>query len=131
MQVTSLLSRASDPHAHEHQHEPDESCASCGHEHEHTPVRLKQTLVGLIFIVNAFLVSWLFEKDTLLDDASAMIGALILGYPIVWTSVKDIRRGTLSINELVSIAVLAAFASGQYTTAGIVAFFMLRSEERR
>jgi Zn2+/Cd2+-exporting ATPase len=41
---------------------------------------------------------------------------------------KDIRRGILSINELVGIAVLAAFASGDYKTAGIVAFFMLLGE---
>jgi Cd2+/Zn2+-exporting ATPase len=34
----------------------------------------------------------------------------------------------LSINELVSIAVLAAFASADYQTAGVVAFFMLMGE---
>src|SRR5688572_33356637 len=59
---------------------------------------------------------------------SAMLGAIILGYPIVWTSFKDIRRGILSINELVGIAVLASFASGDYKTAGLVAFFMLMGE---
>ena len=61
-------------------------------------------------------------------SASAMIGAILLGYPIVWTSFKDLRRGILSINELVGIAVLASFASGDYKTAGIVAFFMLMGE---
>src|SRR5262249_47966503 len=34
----------------------------------------------------------------------------------------------VSINELVGIAVLASFASGDYKTAGVVAFFMLMSE---
>ena len=57
-----------------------------------------------------------------------MVGAVILGYPIVWTAIKDIRAGMLSINELVAIAVLAAFASGDYKTAGVVAFFMLMGE---
>jgi Cd2+/Zn2+-exporting ATPase len=57
-----------------------------------------------------------------------MIGSIILGYPIIVTAVKDLRRGNLSINELVAIAVLAAFASGNYETAGIVAFFMLTGE---
>jgi Cd2+/Zn2+-exporting ATPase len=61
-------------------------------------------------------------------SASAMIGSIILGYPIVWTSIKDLRRGVLTINELVGIAVLAAFASGDYKTAGVVAFFMLTGE---
>jgi Cd2+/Zn2+-exporting ATPase len=134
MQVTSLLSREDHKHDHDHdhdhKHEHDPSCPSC--DHEHTPVRLPQTLVGLIFIVNAFIVDWLFDKgsntESMVANFSAMIGAIILGYPIVWTSFKDIRRGILSINELVGIAVLAAFASGQYQIAGLVAFFMLLGE---
>ena len=60
-----------------------------------------------------------------------MIGAIILGYPIVWTSIKDLRRGIVSINELVGIAVVAAFASGDYKTAGVVAFFMLIGRDHR
>jgi Cd2+/Zn2+-exporting ATPase len=100
----------------------------CGPDHEHTPVRLSQTLLGVIFVANAFLVDWLFDKGTMVASFSAMVGALILGAPIVWTAFKDIRRGFLSINELVGIAVLAAFASGDYKTAGLVAFFMLTGE---
>jgi Cd2+/Zn2+-exporting ATPase len=137
MQVTSLLSKK-----REHAHDP--SCESCAdvraHEHEHIPVKLSQTLLGAIFIVNAFAVEWLLGKGNMAAGASAMIGALILAYPIMMTAWRDLRRGQLTINELVAIAVLAAFASGQYTagpgifsaaqytTAGIVAFFMLLGE---
>jgi Cd2+/Zn2+-exporting ATPase len=91
-------------------------------------VRLWQTLVGVVFVINAFIVDWLFEQGHTVASASGMIGAIILGYPIVLTGIKDIQRGILSINELVSIAVLAAFASGDYKTAGVVAFFMLMGE---
>ncbi len=127
MQVTSLLSRE-EQHEH-HDHDRDkEGCASCGHDHEHTPVRLRLTVVGVIFVLNAFVVDWLFEQAHTVASASAMIGAIILGLPIVLTSVKDLKRGMLGINELVSIAVLAAFASGDYKTAGVVAFFMLTGE---
>jgi Cd2+/Zn2+-exporting ATPase len=123
MQVTSLLS------SHEHDHiGKEESCSVCGHEHEHTPIRLKQTLLGVVFVVNAFIVDWIFEQGHTVASASAFIGAIILGYPIVLTAIKDLRRGFLSINELVAIAVLAAFASGDYKTAGVVAFFMLMGE---
>src|ERR1700750_1327890 len=115
MQVTSLLSQQAHDHDHDHDHE---GCASCGHDHEHSPVRLKTTLVGVIFVINAFVVDWVFEQGHTVASASAMIGAIILGYSIVWTSVKDIWRGVLSINELVGIAVLASFASGDYKTAG-------------
>jgi Zn2+/Cd2+-exporting ATPase len=122
MQITSLLSRG------EHDHEHDESCSSCGHDHEHAPVRLWQTLVGIVFVVNAFIVDWFFQQGHTVASASAFIGAIVLGYPIVWTAIQDVRRGILSINELVAIAVLAAFASGDYKTAGVVAFFMLIGE---
>ena len=123
MQVTSLLSR----HEHDHDHPHGESC-SCGHDHEHAPVRLRQTLVGIVFVLNAFIVDWAFEQGHTVASVSALLGAITLGYPIIWTAIQDIRKGTLSINELVAIAVLAAFASGDYKTAGVVAFFMLIGE---
>jgi Zn2+/Cd2+-exporting ATPase len=120
MQVTSLLSRD------EHKHTHGESCTSCGHDHGHTVIPLWQTLIGLIFIVNAFMVDWLFrDGGSAVSGFSAMIGAIILGYPIVWTAVKDLRRGLLTTNELVALAVLASFGSGHYQEAGVVAFFML------
>lgn len=135
MQVTSLLSRENDhkhdhdpKHDHDHDHQHDADCVSCGHDHEHTPVRLTQTVVGLIFIINSYIVEFFFQSGDMVARFSAMLGAIILGYPIVWTSFKDIKKGILSINELVGIAVLAAFAIGDYKTAGLVAFFMLLGE---
>jgi Cd2+/Zn2+-exporting ATPase len=113
MQVTSLLSH------HEHDHH---------HDHEHSVVHLWQAVVGLVLVINAYMVDWLFTQGSGVASASACLGAIILIYPIVITAVKDLRVGRLSINELVAIAVLAAFASGNYKTAGIVAFFMLTGE---
>src|SRR6185312_13047354 len=100
----------------------------CGHDHEHAPVRLWQTLIGVVFVINAFVVDWVLDSGTSVASVSALLGAVILGYPIVLTAIKDLRVGRLSINELVAIAVLAAFASGDYKTAGVVAFFMLMGE---
>ena len=91
-------------------------------------MRLRQTLVGIVFVLNAFIVDWAFEQGHTVASVSALLGAITLGYPIIWTAIQDIRKGTLSINELVAIAVLAAFASGDYKTAGVVAFFMLIGE---
>lgn len=130
MQASSLLSRQDPHHDHgkDHSHEHGEGCSDCGHDHSHTPVRLKQTITGLLFILNSFLVEWLFPSGTNVAGVSAMIGAVILGYPIVWTAIKDLQRGVLSTTELVGIAVLASFASGHYQEAGVVAFFMLVGE---
>jgi len=133
MRITRLLSRSELATEHEHDHlGPEGACSVCGrtieHDHEHAPIRLWQTLVGVIFVVNGFIVDWVFEQGQTASSISAFIGAVILGYPIVFTGIKDVARGILSINELVSIAVLAAFASGDYKTAGVVAFFMLMGE---
>jgi len=121
MQVTSLLSQ------HEHKHVHDDTCG-CGHDHSHSSVHLWQLVLGVVFVLNAYLVDWLFAAGNTLASASAFIGAIILGYPIVVTAIRDLRVGRLSINELVAIAVLAAFSSEDYKTAGVVAFFMLTGE---
>lgn len=134
MQVTSLLSRAGDATDHPHDHAHHDHDHAHDHGHEHIPVKLSQTLIGLIFIINSYLLDLFFPGSRVVASFSAMLGALILGAPIIWTSVRDLSRGVLSINELVSIAVLASFASGDlqsagnYQTAGIVAFFMLLGE---
>src|SRR5437867_6717746 len=119
---TSLLSN------HEHEHTHDASCSACGPDHEHAPVRLWQTLLGVVFVLNAFVVDWFLARGSSVASASAFVGAIVLGYPIVRTAVKDLYNGILSINELVAIAVMAAFASGDYKTAGVVAFFMLMGD---
>jgi len=122
MQVTSLLSRETDP-----------SCSDCGHdhgglEHSHTNIKLTETIVGLIFVLNSFLVEWVFQRGATVAGLSALIGATILGYPILKVAFLDLRRGILSINELVALGVLASAATGDFRTAGIVAFFMLMGE---
>jgi Cd2+/Zn2+-exporting ATPase len=115
MQVTSLLSH----HEHDHEHH---------HDHEHSPVHLWQAVTGVVLVLNAFIVDWVFDQGTVVASVSACLGSIILGYPIVVTAIKDLRVGRLSINELVAIAVFAAFASGNYKIAGVVAFFMLTGE---
>jgi len=121
MQVTSFLSRQE----HEHAHGPE---CGCGHDHEHSVTHLWQAVAGVVLVINAYVVDALFSQGGAVASASACLGSMILGYPIVVTAIKDLRVGRLSINELVAIAVLAAFASGNYKIAGIVAFFMLTGE---
>ena len=139
MQVTSLLTLEEDA-------KKDASCADCGHDHggldhSHTNTKLSTTLVGLIFVLNSFVVDWLFDRGSTVAAFSAMIGAVILGTPIMVVAFKDLRKGLLSINELVALGVLACAVSGNYgmkgegsslaggfQTAGIVAFFMLLGE---
>ena len=124
MQVTSLLIREEQDHDH--------SCPDCDHDHQHdhghshAALPLAQTLIGLLFVINSFAVNWLsgfFQGDSKpVSAASAMIGAMILGYPILLTAFVDLRRGLLTTNELVALAVTISFGSGHYQEAGVVAF---------
>jgi Cd2+/Zn2+-exporting ATPase len=130
MQVTSLLSRRE--HDHDHDHNGD--CGGCGHNHDHSHavLPLAQTLIGLLFVFNSFVVSWIFSDAGIpIASASAMIGAVILGYPIIWTALVDLRRGLLTTNELVALAILALFGTANfyqlsgYQEAGVIAFLMV------
>lgn len=119
MQVTSLLSQQ------EHNHADGEKCSSCGHDHEHATQQLGITLFGLILVINSFIIEWFTANGKTAADLSAGLGAIVLGWPIVIVAVKDLKRGNLTTNELVALAVLASFASGHYQEAGVVSFFML------
>jgi Cd2+/Zn2+-exporting ATPase len=105
------------------EHTHDAECG-CGEHHSHVRVQLAQTFVGLVFIVNSFVIEWLPGFDTNVVGFSAVTGALILGFPIIWVAVKDLRAGSFNTNLLVALAVLALFSTGHYQEAGIVSFFM-------
>lgn len=112
MQVSSLLGQQSDKTDDLPGQNPD----------------LTLAFVGLLGIANAYVVGWLWSRGAAVASFSALIGAVLLGYPLIRNSWESLRRGEVGINELVSIAFLAAFCSGDYRTAGMVAFFMLVGE---
>ena len=105
------------------EHAHDAEC-SCGEHHSHVRVQLAQTFIGLVFIINSFVTERLPAFDTNVVGFSAVTGALILGLPIIWLALKDLRAGSFNTNLLVALAVLALFSSGHYQEAGIVSFFM-------
>ncbi len=109
---------------HLHDHGPDGACA-CGEHHSHAEVQLARTLVGIVLVINSYIFEWLFDPHGAVAAASALLGAVVLGFPIIWVAAKDLRKGALNTNALVALAVIALFASAHYQEAGIVSFFML------
>jgi Zn2+/Cd2+-exporting ATPase len=97
----------------------------CGEHHSHVNIQLRQLILGAVLTANSFLVEKLFDSIGVVAAASAMLGAIILGVPILWTAFKDLRSGALNTNALVAMAVGALFASQHYQEAAIVSFFML------
>jgi len=116
-----------------HDHDPDEPtrCISCGAPigegvgHARSMGRASFAFVGGFLIVNSYLLSLLFPGEVFASELSAAIGAVTLALPIVATAIRDLIEGRVYMNELVALAILAAFASGDFRMAGIIAFFLL------
>ena len=97
-------------------------------------VMLIATLVGGTLIVASFLTDFFFDRSIRDSagvlrnphaDAIALVGAVLLGLPLVWRSMQHLYRGESHMDELVAMAVISAIALEQYQMAGIVAFFMI------
>ncbi len=118
-------------HKREHKHKSSGiSCPTCGNltsgtGHDRTMGRLAVALIGGFFIINSFILEWLIPDQTFAARFSAIVGSVTLALPIMITAVKDIYYGKIYMNELVALAILAAFAGGDFQTAGIISFFLL------
>jgi Cd2+/Zn2+-exporting ATPase len=89
-------------------------------------VQIVGTLLGGLLLICALIASMTFDsKDT--SDLLAAVATILLGAPLVWVALKDLAHGHMHMNELVALAVLAAFAQGWYLEAGAIAFFMILS----
>ncbi len=97
-----------------------------GHHH-HESVRLGYAIIGGVFVLNAYLAKIFFSGSIshFAVDLCAVIGAVMLSLPIFYSAARDLIRGNIYMNELVALALLAAFADSDFHTAGAVAFFML------
>ncbi len=101
------------------------------------------TLMGGMLVVSSFVIDFpvvariLFQyevpaggggwKHTPYSDVLALLGAVLLGAPLVWHALKCLAHGHTHMDELVALAVMAAIALGEYQEAGIIAFFMVLS----
>ena len=118
-------------HDHEHEHEPRGYCP-CGHDavdggvgHDRAMGRIFFAILGGLLTVNSFLLDWLLPEQEFASKMSALFGAFVLAFPIIVTAIKDLIYGKVYMNELVALAILAALASADFQTAGIIAFFLL------
>ncbi|MHB9139598.1 MAG: heavy metal translocating P-type ATPase, partial [Victivallaceae bacterium] len=113
-----------------HEHKSGFACPVCGNmtegaAHDRSMGKLSVALIGGFFIVNSFILEWLVPGQVFSARLSAIIGSVILAFPIMVTALKDIYYGKIYMNELVALAILAAFTGGDFQTAGIISFFLL------
>ena len=115
--------------AHQHLHFKDDIAV------EHTRGRqirvsmaLLGTLAGGALLINSGIARFVYGGGSFNAEVLAMAGAILLGVPIIIHAIKSLIERRYTMDELVALAVIAAFATQNYVTAGVVAFFMLLSE---
>ena len=88
------------------------------------------TLAGGALLVASLAAKskFLYGSDSFNVEFLAMIAAILLGTPIVIHAIESLVKKEPHMDELVALAILAAFATQNYIAAGVVAFFMLLSE---
>ena len=103
--------------------------------HQHTKGKqirvstaLLGTLTGGVLLLVSAVAPLFYGQDSEVAQLSAMIGALLLGLPVVWHALRCMLAGHMHMDELVALATVAAFATEQYITAGAVGFIMLLGE---
>lgn len=103
------------------------------HENTHgkqvrVSIALLGTLLGGVLLLNSVIAPIFYGRDSQITELLAMVGAALLALPIIVHAIKGIIHKHMHMDELVALAIVAAFATGEYVTAGIVAFFALLSE---
>ncbi|HPD28926.1 MAG TPA: cation-translocating P-type ATPase [Phycisphaerae bacterium] len=82
------------------------------------------TLMGGLLVINSFVAEWIFP-DKQYSAIFALIGAICLGAPLAFHSLKHIGHGNLPMELLVTLAIGAALSIEKYQEAGVIAFFMV------
>lgn len=127
-----------------------------GHDHAHgdaaaaarsAGIWLRLTLAGGLLVLTSYYIQWyspvneietvtaagetVIHQEYLYQfqmDLVAGIGALLLAARIIWHALGNLIRGQMHMDELVALAIVAAFATHDYRTAGVIGFFLLLSE---
>jgi len=115
--------------AHEHLHFKEDVTAEYTHGKQiRVSMALLGTLAGGMLLINSGIARLFYGSGSFSTEFLAMAAAILLGAPIVLHAIKSLIKRQSHMDELVALAIIAAFAMQNYVTAGIVAFFMLLSE---
>lgn len=86
--------------------------------------RNRLTAITGILIVLAFAVKWLFKSETA-ESSLLLAASLIGGFPIAASAWQALKVKVISIDLLVTLAILGAFVIQEFEESAIVAFLFL------
>jgi len=115
--------------AHQYLHLQEDIVAEHTHGRQiRVSMALLGTLAGGVLLINSGIAGFIYGRDSFNTEFLAIAAAILLGAPIVVHAIKSLIKKEAHMDELVALAIIAAFATQKYATAGIVAFFMLLSQ---
>lgn len=117
------------PHEHGASHKNESYMVACSHGEAQSEWFIMLALVGGILVFISTLGQWFKLSDPQVVVIPAIIGAILLSWRLFGTALQELRRLRPSSSTLVAIAILAAIASGEYTTAGWLAFILLIADQ--
>jgi Cd2+/Zn2+-exporting ATPase len=119
-------------HHHDHLKHGDHLAEAVRAETGKASLLLIATFMGGMMVLASFVAIWVFrDGDTVHHsvqfhaDLLALIGAIVLGAPLAWHALWHLFKGHMHMDELVTVAIIAAISMGEYREAGVIAFFML------
>ena len=86
--------------------------------------RNRLTAITVILIVLAFAAKWLFKSETA-ESGLLLAASLIGGFPIAASAWQALKVKVISIDLLVTLAILGAFVIQEFEESAIVAFLFL------
>lgn len=130
-------------HDHDHFHDHVQTATAASR----AQLGLVATLMGGLLVLSSYYIQWfsnatdryrvevsatgvetvVYEYQFHMDLVAA-VGAILLSIRILVHAVRNLIRGHLHMDELVALAIVAAFAMGDYRAAGVIGFFLLLSE---
>ncbi|MFA5784984.1 MAG: hypothetical protein WC962_08910, partial [Phycisphaerae bacterium] len=117
--------------AHQHFHLKDEIATQATRGKQiRVSLALLATLAGFTLLASSWAarLGFIYGPDSFQANILAVAGAVLLSAPVLWNALKCMLHGHSHMDELAALAIVACFATQQYSVAGIVAFFMLLSE---
>ncbi len=125
------MSHAAQDLTQDHLHTSDDGAIACCSHHEMRIDRwIVVYLVGGIFAATSWIASLVAGDDQQqITVIPAVIGALLLGTPLFWASIREIWNMRISSSSLAALAILASMAVQEYTIAAFLAFVLLVADQ--